>query len=169
MADPGKFTDKAAELAGHAAAAAGPLKEKASELAGQAAAAAGPLKDKASELAGQAAAAAGPLVEQGRTTAAHGVDVLAENLDKLTRGKYSDQIHSVAAKVGGAIDTGKQKPAVEVIDPLSAEPPSTDLAADPLRPEPQPTDLAADPLRPEPQPTDLGTDPLDTELPRPPA
>ena len=100
MADPGKLTDKAAELASQAAAAAEPLRQKATELAGQAAAAAGPLaaqaRERATVLAGQAAAAAGPIAEQARVRAAQGVDVLAGNLDKVTGGKYSQQIHSVA-------------------------------------------------------------------------
>ena len=48
-------------------------------------------------LAGQAAAAAGPITEQARVKAAQGVDVLADNLDKLTGGKYSEKIHAVAA------------------------------------------------------------------------
>lgn len=104
MADQDKLSEKAAELAAQAAAAAEPLKEKAAELAAQAAAAAGPLKDKAFELAGHAAAAAGPLAEQARVRAAQGLDVMAENLDKLTGGRYHEQIHSVATRVGGAID-----------------------------------------------------------------
>src|SRR3954470_12452593 len=108
MADSGKFTDKAAELAGQAAAAAAPLKERATELARQAAAVAGPLasqaKERATVLAGQAAAAAGPITEQARVKAAQGVDVLAANLDKLTGGKYSQKIHAAASKVEGALD-----------------------------------------------------------------
>ena len=115
MAETGKFTDKAAELAGQAAAAAGPLKEKAAELASHAAAAAGPLaaqaKERATALAGQAAAAAGPIAEQARVKAAQGVDVLAGNLDKLTGGKYSEKIHSVAHKVEGALDHKPSPPA----------------------------------------------------------
>lgn len=104
MAESGKLSDKAAELAAQAAAAAGPLKDKATELASQAAVAAGPLRDKAVEFAGQAAAAAGPLVEQARVHAAQGVDLVAENLDKFTHGRYHEQIHSVATKVESALD-----------------------------------------------------------------
>lgn len=96
MAESGKFTDKAAELAGQAAAAAGPLAAQA--------------KERATVLAGQAAAAAGPIAEQARVKAAQGVDVLAGNLDKLTGGKYSEQIHSVASKVEEVLDGGKPKP-----------------------------------------------------------
>src|SRR5664279_3055572 len=126
MPDTGKITDKAAELAGHAAAAAGPLKEKAAELASHAAAAAGPLaaqaKERASALAGQAAAAAGPIAEQARVKAAQGIDVLAGNLDKLTGGKYSAKIHSVASKVEDAID-GKSTPPTP--GPVSTPAPET--------------------------------------------
>lgn len=126
MVESGKISDKAAELAGQAAAAAGPLaaqaKEKASELAGQAAAAAGPLaaqaKEKATVLAGQAAAAAGPLAAQAKDraaelaekaseTATHSVSALAESLDKATGGKYSDRISSVTAKLEERLDRDK--------------------------------------------------------------
>ena len=130
MPDSGKFTDRAAELAEQAAAAAAPLREKAQELAGQAAAAAGPLaaqareraaalaeqaaaaagplaaqaRERAAALAEQAGAAAGPLAEQARTRAAHGLDALADNLDRLTGGKYHEQIQSVATKVEHTLD-----------------------------------------------------------------
>src|SRR5256884_397412 len=112
MAEQSKFTEKAAELAGQAAAAAGPLREKATELAGTAAAAAGPLaaqaREKATELAGTAAAAAGPLAAQAKEKAAEladkagelgakGVSALAEGIDKVTGGKYSDKISSVTS------------------------------------------------------------------------
>ena len=96
MADTGKITDKAAALAGQAAAAAGPLAAR------------------AKELAGQAAAAAAPITEQARVRAAQGVDVVAGSLDKATRGKYSKQIHSAATKVEGVLDT---KPKVPPTDP----------------------------------------------------
>jgi methyl-accepting chemotaxis protein len=96
MADASKITDRAAELAGQAAAAAGPLAAR------------------AKEIAGQAAAAAGPIAEQARVHAVQGVDVVAGSLDKVTGGKYSEQIHSVATKVGGVLDT---KPKVPPTDP----------------------------------------------------
>lgn len=104
MPESGRITDKAAELAGQAAAAAGPLaaqiKEKAAELAGQAAAAAGPLaaqaKDRAAELA-----------EKASEAAAQGVSALAESLDKATGGKYSDRISSVTAKLEERLDRDK--------------------------------------------------------------
>jgi hypothetical protein len=105
MADGSKITDKAADLAGQAAAAAGPLKDRAVQFANQAAAAAGPLAAQAKELANQAAAAAAPITEQARVRAAQGVDVVAESIDKATRGKYSEQIHAVANKVEGVIDS----------------------------------------------------------------
>ena len=96
MADASKFTDKAAELAGQAAAAAGPLAAR------------------AKDLAEQGAAAAAPLVEQARVRAAQGVDVVAGSLDKATGGKYSERIHSVATKVEGVLET---KPKVPPTDP----------------------------------------------------
>ncbi len=108
MAESGKLTDRAAEFAGQVVAAAGPLREKATEVAGQLSAATGPLAVQARErtmaFAGQAAAAAGPIAEQARVRAVQGVDILVVNLDRMTGGKYSSQIHSVASKVGGAID-----------------------------------------------------------------
>jgi len=87
MADTGKITDKAAALAGQAAAAAGPLAAR------------------AKEIAGQAAAAAAPITEQARVRAAQGVDVVAGSLDKATRGKYSKHIHSAATKVETVLDS----------------------------------------------------------------
>jgi hypothetical protein len=86
VADTSKFTDRAAELANQAAAAAGPLAAR------------------AKELAEQAAAAAGPIAEQARVRAAQGVDIFAGNLDKATGGKYSERIHSVATKVESVLD-----------------------------------------------------------------
>lgn len=93
MVEPSKITDKAAELAGQAIAAAGPLKDRAQDLAGAAAEAAGPLKDRAEELV----ARAGEL-------AAQGVSAAAESLDKVTGGKLSDQISAVTAKIEDVLD-----------------------------------------------------------------
>jgi hypothetical protein len=130
MSESGKLTDRAAELASQAAAAAGPLKDKATELAGKAAAAAGPIaaqardqatdlaskaataagpiaaqaRDRAAELASQAAAAAGPLREKVGKGAAQGVETLADGLDRVTGGKYHDQITSVSTKIGERLD-----------------------------------------------------------------
>lgn len=120
--DTDKLKDKATDLAGQAAAAAGPLKDRAAELAAQAAAAAGPLaaqaKEKATELAAQAAVAAGPLKERAEELAAkagekaaHGVSTLAENLDKATGGKYSDKISSVTSKLEERLDPDDGPPA----------------------------------------------------------
>lgn len=92
MPDASKFTDKAAELAGQAAAAAQPLAAR------------------ARELAEQTAAAAAPIVEQARVRAAQGVDVVAGSLDKATGGKYSERIHTVATKVENALDTKPKTP-----------------------------------------------------------
>ena len=81
MVEPGKITDKA------------------SELAGQAADAAGPLVDKAKEVAEQVAEKAAPIVEKAGELAAKGVSAAAEGIDKVTGGKYSDQISSVSTKI----------------------------------------------------------------------
>lgn len=121
MAESPKFSDRAAELAAQAAAAAGPLKEKASEFATQAAAAAGPMaqqaRERATELATQAAAAAGPLASQAREKAAQGVEVLAENLDKMTGGKYTERIGSVTSKLEDALDTKRGPKVGPVAEP----------------------------------------------------
>lgn len=99
----GKLTEKASELAAQAVAAAGPLKEKATELASTAAAAAGPLatqaKDKAAELA-----------ERGREIGVKGVGALAESIDKVTGGKYSDKISAVTSKIEGKLDPDRGAP-----------------------------------------------------------
>jgi hypothetical protein len=109
MPESSKLTDRAAELANQAAAAAGPLAAQA--------------KERASVLAAQAAAAAGPLAEQARVRAAQGVDVLAGNLDKITGGKYSEHIHSVATRVGGVLDTNP-KPTAPAEHPAPPTPPA---------------------------------------------
>ncbi len=98
MVEPGKFTDRASEIANHLLAAAGPLKERAEELAGAAAEAAGPLKDRADELV----ARAGEL-------AAQGAGVIADGLDKVTGGKLSDQISTVTSKVQDVLDPEEKK------------------------------------------------------------
>lgn len=113
MADANKFTDRAAELAGQAAAAAGPLAAR------------------ARELAEQTAAAAAPIVEQARVRAAQSVDVVAGSLDKATGGKYTDRIHTVATKVESVLDTTpKPAPTDPTLKSDVADLPHTD---DPLR------------------------------------
>ena len=97
MAEQGKITDKAAELAAQAAAAAGPLKDKATEFAGTAVAAAGP-------IAAQAKVKAAELAERAGELGAKGVGVLGETIDKATGGKYSDKISSVTAKLEDKLD-----------------------------------------------------------------
>ncbi len=89
MAEPSKITEKAGELAGQAAHAAGPAIEKAKEVAGDIAEKAAPIVDKAAELAAQ------------------GVSVAAEQIDKVTGGKYSDKISSVSSKIEDALDRDK--------------------------------------------------------------
>lgn len=83
------------------------ISEKASELAGQAAQAAGPAIEKAKEVAAELAEKAGPLVEKAAVAAAHGVSAAAEQIDKATGGKYSDKISSVSAKIEEALDPDK--------------------------------------------------------------
>jgi hypothetical protein len=92
MVEPSKITDKASELAGHAAQAAGPALEKAREVAGELAEKAAPIVDRAAELA------------------AHGVSAAAEQIDKVTGGKYSDKISTVSAKIEDALERDKDKP-----------------------------------------------------------
>ncbi len=144
MAESPKFTDKAAELAAQAAAAAGPLKEKASEFAAQAAAAAGPMaaqaRERATGLAAQAAAAAGPLAAQAREVAAQGVGTLADNLDKLTGGKYSERIGSVSSKLEDALSNAPG----QKVGPVAEPTPFTAQAATPSEPTVGPV---ADPPR----------------------
>ncbi len=84
--------------------------DRAAELAREAAAAAGPLAARAKELAEQAVVAAGPIAEQARVRAAQGVDVVAGSLDKATGGKYSERIHTVASKVESVLDGAPKAP-----------------------------------------------------------
>jgi hypothetical protein len=86
----------------------GKITEKASELAGQAAQAAGPAIEKAKEVAGELVEKAAPLVEKAAELAAQGVSVAAEQIDKVTGGKYSDKISSVSSKMEGALDRDKE-------------------------------------------------------------
>jgi DNA-binding IclR family transcriptional regulator len=83
------------------------ITEKASELAGQAAQAAGPALEKAKEVAGELAEKAAPLVDKAAVIAAHGVSAAAEQIDKATGGKYSDKISAVSAKIEDALDRDK--------------------------------------------------------------
>jgi MT0933-like antitoxin protein len=83
------------------------ITEKASELAGQAAQAAGPAIVKAKEVAGDLAEKAGPIVDKAAGIAAHGVSAAAEQIDKVTGGKYADKISSVSSKIEGVLDRDK--------------------------------------------------------------
>jgi MT0933-like antitoxin protein len=83
------------------------ITERASELAGQAAQAAGPAIEKAKEVAGELAEKAAPLVEKAAVIAAQGVSVAAEQIDKATGGKYSDKISAVSSKLEDALDRDK--------------------------------------------------------------
>jgi hypothetical protein len=105
MGEQGKITDKAADLAAQAVAAAGPLKDKATELVGTAAAAAGP-------IAAQAKVKAAELAERAGELGAKGVSVLGESIDKVTGGKYTDRISSVTAQLEEKLDPDNPVPKV---------------------------------------------------------
>jgi hypothetical protein len=90
MVEPRKITEKATELAGTAASAAGPALEKAKEVA--------------TDLAEKAA----PIVEKAAELAAHGVSAAAEQIDKVTGGKYSDKISTVSSKIEEVLDRDKE-------------------------------------------------------------
>jgi hypothetical protein len=102
MPEQRKITERASELAGQAAQAAGPAIERAKEVAVELAEKAGPYVEKAAEKAG-------PYVEKAAVLAAHGVSAAAEQLDKATGGKYSDKISSVSSRIEGALDRDKPK------------------------------------------------------------
>jgi hypothetical protein len=136
MVEPDKIKDKATELAGQAAAAAGPLaaqaKERATELAAHAAAAAGPLaaqaKERATELAAHAAAAAGPLAAQAKELAekagekaAVGVSALAGSLNRVTGGKYSSRISAVSTMLEDRLDPKDPPAPAPTADPTVTE------------------------------------------------
>jgi hypothetical protein len=83
------------------------ITEKATELAGQAAQAAGPALEKAKEVASDIAEKAAPLVEKAAELAAQGVSAAAEQIDKVTGGKYSEQISTVSSKIEEVLDRDK--------------------------------------------------------------
>jgi hypothetical protein len=83
------------------------ITERATELADQAAQAAGPALEKAKEVAADLAEKAAPVVERAAELAAQGVSAAAEQLDKATKGKYSDKISTVATKIEDALDRDK--------------------------------------------------------------
>jgi hypothetical protein len=63
--------------------------------------------DRAKELAGELAEKAAPLVEKAADRAAQGISSAAEQLDKVTGGKYAGPISSVSAKIEQALDREK--------------------------------------------------------------
>jgi MT0933-like antitoxin protein len=85
------------------------ITEKATELAGQAAQAAGPAIEKAKEVATELAEKAAPIVEKAAELAAHGVSAAAEQIDKVTGGKYSDKISSVSSKIENVLERDPEK------------------------------------------------------------
>ena len=97
MVEPSKITEKAAEIAGQAAAAAAPIKDKATEVAAAAAAAAGPMAKHAKDRVAGLADRAGEI-------GAKGVSAAAEGLDAVTLGKFSDKISAVSSRIEGALD-----------------------------------------------------------------
>ena len=62
----------------------------------------GRAKDRATDVAGDIAEKAAP-------AAAKGVDAAAAGADKITGGKFHDQIETVANRVEGALDRGTDK------------------------------------------------------------
>jgi replicative DNA helicase len=104
MAEPKKLTERASELADQAAQAAGPALERAKEVAAELAEKAGPAIERAAEKAGPVLERA---AERAAELAAQGVSVAAEQLDKATKGKYSDKISTVSAKIEDALDREK--------------------------------------------------------------
>lgn len=97
MDEPGRMSDKAAELAASAAAAAKPIKDKAVEVAATAAAAAGPLAASVKMRAAGLADKAGEL-------GAKGISAVAEGIDSATGGKVSDRIASVSSRIEKKLD-----------------------------------------------------------------
>src|SRR5690348_12113220 len=79
MVDQKKITDKAAEVAGAAAAAAAPMAKHAKDRAAG-------IADRAGELG------------------AKGVSAVAEGIDAVTRGKFSNQISAVTSRIEDALD-----------------------------------------------------------------
>jgi hypothetical protein len=144
MSEPGKtgsggITDRAAELANKAAAAAGPLAAQA--------------RERATELAHQAA----PHVSQARQQASKGVTGLAGRLSKLNGGKYADKINAVSSKIADKLEE-KPEGATEGFaaePPPAAYPPPAAAYPPPAEPPtaayPPPADLPiTDPPSPEP-------------------
>lgn len=80
------------------------ITEKASELAGQAAQAAGPALERAKEVAADLAEKAGPYLEKAAGAVAQGVGKTAEQIDKATGGKYADKISSASSKIESSLD-----------------------------------------------------------------
>lgn len=73
-------------------------------------------KDKAAEVAGGLAEKAAPAMEKAGELAAKGVDVTASGLNKVTGGRFHDQIENVSNKVEGVLDRAKpgdEPPAAE--------------------------------------------------------
>ena len=89
MTEPKKFSDRATELAGQAAQAAGPALERA--------------KVVAADLAEKA----GPYAARAADATAQGVSSAGAQLDKATSGKYTSQILSVTSKIGNALNRNK--------------------------------------------------------------
>lgn len=93
MANTNKITERASEFAGTAAQAAGPAIDRAKELATDLVERAAPLVEKAA-----------PFVEKAAHATAQGVATAGTQLDRATKGKYSEQISSVTSKIGARLD-----------------------------------------------------------------
>jgi hypothetical protein len=140
MPEENKITDKAAELAAQAAAAAAPIASKAGELAGTAAAAAGPIAHQAKERATA-------LAEKAGAAGAKGVSAVAEGLDKATGGRFADQISSVTSRIEEKIHPDQVTPTARTAGPQAAAAPTADPEAESA--PPSSVDPVADAVDPE--------------------
>jgi hypothetical protein len=133
---------------GNTGSGSGGLSERAAELANKAAAAAGPLAAQAKERASELAQQAAPHVAQARQRAGKGVSGLAGRLSKISGGKYADKINSVSSKIsekledrsstGGEPATGPTTTG-STIPPTTATTPPAGMSTPP--PEPPPTGI----------------------------
>jgi hypothetical protein len=78
--------------------------------------------EKAKVTASELADKAGPYVGKAAGMAAHGVTAAAGQLDKATKGKYSDKITAVTSKIEKTLDRDKAPAGGGVADPGGAAP-----------------------------------------------
>jgi hypothetical protein len=165
MTNQGNSTEKAGQLASKAAHLGGQAKDKATEVAGgmvnRAKPLAGQAKDKASGVAGDMVNRAKPIAGQAKDKAtdlahkagpiaAHGVEVTAQKLDELTKGRYHDRIVSLSNSLehlldpshNGATQAGSPTADTPTAGPTADAPtagPAATGAAEPITPAPPPS------------------------------